>query len=54
MRCASPNSSSLEINPVYKSTASSWCSVYLYDYDTPTATLDALYTLGYLTEVPHE
>ncbi len=49
-----PNSASLETSPVYKTTASSWCSVYLYDYDTPTATLEALYSLGYLTEVPHD
>lgn len=34
--------------------ASRWCSVYLHDTDTPTATLQALYQLGYLTEVPHE
>ena len=33
---------------------SRWCSVYLYDTDTPTATIAALYQLGYLTEVPHE
>ena len=37
----------------YTKSASRWSSVYLYDYDTPTATLEALYKLGYLTEVPH-
>ena len=48
-----PNSIGLESSP-YTSRASRWCSIYLYDYDNPTATLEALYKLGYLTEVPHD
>ena len=44
-----PNSASQEIIG-YTKAASRWTSVYLYDSDTPTATLKALYTLGYLKE----
>ena len=50
-----PNSSSpFETADYITKEASRWCSVYLYEEDTPTATLEALYQLGYLTEVPHE
>ena len=49
-----PNSAGLQSTSQYKEAASRWCSVYLYEYDTPTATLEALYRLGYLTEVPHD
>ncbi|MBR5536780.1 MAG: ABC transporter permease [Clostridia bacterium] len=49
-----PNSSSIAKGDYITKEASHWASVYLYKEDTPTATLEALYRLGYLTEVPHE
>ena len=49
-----PNSSSIAEGDYITKEASRWASVYLYKEDTPTATLEALYRLGYLTEVPHE
>ena len=51
-----PNSMSAPVaqESVAYQKASRWSSVYLYECDTPTATLEALHKLGYLTEVPHE
>lgn len=51
-----PNSSAFgeDTYAIKESASSRWCSVSLHREDEPTATLQALVQLGYLTEVPHE